>query len=481
MKSVQDYINIYKQIAKNLEITGDSAEVLIQLLSQWSYLNEMELVNYVMESSLETATLTNSKIQHCVDRMYSVFRGSCPRVKLRFIPHRYLNLKDYDLVYSSSNMNLYYHGDPITIAPATKSGEYTEITCILAKVAKTADKTFVDSNRYYVDFLESNLSNDGYITINGEVVPMYRKFSDHIKYGGAFDLTLPDYGMRVYAPDIFRTSNEVTAMNSEERLVEPNTKVAINMFEYCTLEEFPNISKIKLDGTEMPPKTDQLDSEAYPGITVYKEVPKDTMISIHYKANRDRYVNSIMRSNSDICAMLEEYFPDKVLKGGTVYEFVKSADGEKIELSIFYIPYNEDNLITIDDVENFCKDNKSYYVTEDINVVQGEKCKVRFDINVELYQNYRIDDDIKSILSEYENKFGIDLESKIGEIESAIAKISNVRSVLRLKDDEGNIKSGVQFHEIDSDGNKIPYVPSKTKYCEIEFNMNSTIYRRSMS
>ena len=73
MKSIQDYISIYRDIADNLEITGDSVEVLVQLLAQWSYLNENELVNYVNESSLETAQLTNSKIQHCVDSVYSVF------------------------------------------------------------------------------------------------------------------------------------------------------------------------------------------------------------------------------------------------------------------------------------------------------------------------------------------------------------------------------------------------------------------------
>lgn len=483
MKSIQDYINTYKQIAKNLEITGDSAEILVQLLSQWSYLNEMELVNYVMESSIETAILTNSKIQHCVDRMYSVFRGSCPRVKLRFIPHKYLNFKDYDLVYSSSRVNLYYHGDPITIAPSTKLDEYVEIDCILAKVVKTATKTFVDSNRYYVDFLESNLSNDGYITINGEVIPMYRKFSDHIKYGGAFDLTLPDYGMRVYAPDVFRTSNEVDSMNEGEHLVEPNTKVEINMFEFCTLEDFSNLDKIRIDGTEMPTKDNQLDSETYPGITLYKEVPRDTMISTHYKANRDRYVNSIMRSNLDVCSMLEEYLPNKIIKGGAVYEFTKEGEGDdaKVKLMIYYIPYDNDNLVTTDDVDNFCRDNKSYYVTEDIQVIKGDECKVRFDVNVELYKNYRIDDEVKPILLQYEDKFNIDLESKIGEIESAISKISNVRSILRLKHDDGTITSGIQFKEIDQDGNKIDYIPYKTKYCKIEFNINSTVYRRSVS
>ena len=304
----------------------------------------MELVNYVNESSLETAALENSKIQHCVDRMYSVFRGSCPRVKLRFIPHKYLRLKDYDLVYSSGNINLYYHGDPIVISPATKSEEYTTITCILAKTIKTYNRTFVNSNRYYVDITETNLSNDGYVKINGDIIPIYRKFSDHIRYGGLFDLTIPDYGMRIYAPDIFRSINE--SESSDEELVESGTTVEANMFEYCILDDFSSgLDKIKIDGIEMPLKSDILDSEDYPGITLIKETPRDELISLHYKANRDRYSNSIIRSNSDIGVLLEEEFPDKVVKGGTTYEFNKSDESETT-LDIYYIPYNTDNLIT---------------------------------------------------------------------------------------------------------------------------------------
>lgn len=477
MKSIQDYISIYRDIADNLEITGDSVEVLVQLLAQWSYLNENELVNYVNESSLETAQLTNSKIQHCVDRMYSVFRGSCPRVKLRFIPHKYIKLKDYDLVYSSGSVNLYYHGDPIVISPSIKSDEYSIITCILAKNMKVINKVFADSNRYYVDITESNLSNDGYVKINGDIIPMYRRFSDHIRYGGLFDLTLPDYGMRIYAPDIFRKSSLISSMNSDEALVEPGTTVEADMLEFCTLEDFTSgLDKIKLEGTEMPSSSDKLDSETYPGITIYGETPRDTVTSIHYKANRDRYTNSIIRSNLDVGALLEESIPDKIVKGGTTYEFMKND--ESLVLKIYYIPYDESNLVTKDEIDNFKSSNKSYYVTEDIEVIKGTKCTVRFDIDVELYKNYRIDNEVESILSKYEDIFNIDLNSKIPEIEAAISKIPNVRMVIKTRDEDEILQPGIKVWEINSEGDKVEYIRNKTKYCKVEFNLISTIYRR---
>lgn len=476
MKSLQDYIDDYRGVVNNLELSGDSVEVLVQLLAHYSYMSEMEYMNITNEASLERASLTNSKIQLCVDRMYSVFRGTCPRVKLRFTPMRYLKLKKFDKIYSSGGVNLYYDGDPITIPPSSKSQNYVTISCILAKEVITDEKIFNESNRYYVDFYDADVTNDGYVKVNDNIVPTYRKFSDHIRYGGLFDLTLPDYGMRLYGPDIFRSTNEVYSMNSDEVLPSPNTKVEINMFKYCSLSDFSNLDKIKLDGTEMPTEEEMLESENYPGITLYAESERDSLISIHYKANRDRYSNSIIRSNLDIGVLLEEELPSKVLKGGTVYEF----DRESLTLDIYYIPYSEENLITTEDVEQFNKNNKAYYVAEKINVYPGKKVTVQFDINIELYQNKRMDDDVEKILKEYEDKFNIDLEDKIGEIEAAIAKLSNVRSILRVRESDGSVSSGVKVYEIDEDGNRIPYVPEKTKYCKVDFNLISEIYKREI-
>ena len=86
MRSLQDYIDIYKNIAKNLNLQGDSVEVLAQMLANASYISEVENITYAQEASLEKATLMNSKIQHCMNDMYSVFRGSCPRVIIKFKP-----------------------------------------------------------------------------------------------------------------------------------------------------------------------------------------------------------------------------------------------------------------------------------------------------------------------------------------------------------------------------------------------------------
>ena len=89
MKSVQDYIDRYKGVVKNLGYAGESADILIQLLANASWIGEVENASYMAESSLEKASLINSKIQHCVDMMYSVYRGACPRVIMKIKPTKY--------------------------------------------------------------------------------------------------------------------------------------------------------------------------------------------------------------------------------------------------------------------------------------------------------------------------------------------------------------------------------------------------------
>ena len=42
MKSLQDYIDIYRGIANKLNITGDSVEILSQMLANASFISEVE-------------------------------------------------------------------------------------------------------------------------------------------------------------------------------------------------------------------------------------------------------------------------------------------------------------------------------------------------------------------------------------------------------------------------------------------------------
>ena len=53
MNSKQYYIDTFRGIAEGLNLYGDSAELLIQLLAESTYISEVEHVVYMQESSLE--------------------------------------------------------------------------------------------------------------------------------------------------------------------------------------------------------------------------------------------------------------------------------------------------------------------------------------------------------------------------------------------------------------------------------------------
>lgn len=493
MKSLQDYINTYREIADNLQLTGDSVELLIQMIANATYISEVEQVSYANEASLERATLLNSKIQHCDNMMYSVYRGKCPRVILRFKCNKIMSYKRNDIVYSSNRFALYYDQDAQTFYPDSNEGKIHTIECILAAERIIDTQTLPDYNRYYIDLNYNNLSNDCYVKVNGNDVKVYRRFADHLRYGGIFDLTIPNFGMRLYAPDIFRKVPEIESYEGDEDLPPANTQITTGVYRYCLLSDFneSELSRINIKGTEFPSK---LPSETFPGITLISEVPRDTTEKIHYKANRERYTNSIIRSNTDIGWMLEEMFPDKVVKGGTFYDFIKlrklepeivddetgeTTLGYKLRLWIYYIPQNDIKKITDSDQKKFIEECSSYYVTEDIRILEGERCDVVFTLNVETYQDVRIDDEVLGILSQYENIFNMNLKDKLAEIESAVCKIPNVKSFIRTMDTEGNIvDTGIGFYQKKKDGTRVEYTPDKTKYCRIDCSIGSKVIAR---
>ena len=110
MRSLQNYVDIYRTIANNNNLVGDSVEMLVQLLAQASYISEVESVSYVQEASLEKAKLMNSKIQRCMDEMYSAFRGTCPRVILNIRPKAPFTFNMFDEIIKSNTFKVYYLG-----------------------------------------------------------------------------------------------------------------------------------------------------------------------------------------------------------------------------------------------------------------------------------------------------------------------------------------------------------------------------------
>ena len=496
MRSLQDYINIYRGIANRLNLQGDSVEILSQMLANASYISEVENITYAQEASLEKSTLINSKIQHCVDNMYSVFRGSCPRVILNIRPTKYLSYNIYDEVISSNSFKVYYLGyyntsstvqgsdsnpisgeegfefSPITIAPAVSENDTYTLICLLAKETVSRNWTLNESNTYYVSCLESDLSDDFWVKINGEFFNTTRQFSDHILNGSIFDLTLPSFGSRLYVADIFRER-----MEREESSTPANTQIEALYYKYSQISTYntSELRKLNIRGAEMVTfDSSWIAGRGYTelgtGLAFMPEVERDDIVTIHYKANRDRYVNSILRSNSDIGTVLEETYPDKIVSGGTTYEFTQSS-GSNNKVTIYYVPFSNSTILTEEEKDSFIEDRRAYYITDNIEILRGLQYTAVFNIDVEIFQNISIEQDISDILDDYSNKFGINFSSILEEIRSLISKISNVKQVSSLEvtyiaEDGSTITDPSRINTIEN---------SKNVYYTIDYIINSTL------
>ena len=556
MRNLQDYINKYYTIAQNLGYTGDSIEVLVQLLANASYISEVENVAYLQESSLEKSSLINSKIQHCMDNMYSVFRGLCPRVVMKIRPTSYLTLKPFDLIQQSSSFSVYYLGYYKLIQPSSNSGDssrpavdsniidssiigssshrsgsdrsastvvdftrlsdldsldsekypgefiYSGVTlkpsvdtesyiiiCLISPKIHQVDKTVNTRNTYYVDCPIDNLSNDVLVKVNGEQAEVTRNFADHIlkptKY--VFDLTLPSFGSRIYTANYFSTLDRTDRSDSVG--IEVNTKISATYFEWSRLEDYnqSELRRLSYKGAELVEFNETwLTANMYSelskgsGLCFVKEVGRDDLNTIHYKANRNRYVNSMVRSNNDIGTILEENFPQYVKSGGTSYVFNTLGNNSGSELKIYYIPKDESRLIpdTSDDpgkgvssIEDFIEKEQAYYIiTKNIKVLKGDRYTAEFNISLELYRNSTEDlnGSIGSILkSTYERKFNtVFNDTTIEEVKSLISKFSNIKRINSL---------GITFLNSRGDIVKMSDIDPIISYFDISYNVSTLV------
>ena len=507
MRTLQDYRDIYKEVARKLNITGDSVEILVQLLANATYISEMETASYIQESSLERATLVNSKIQHCMDGMYSVFRGRCPRIIIKFKPTKYFTFSMYEKIISSNNFGVYYLGyydpssvssdrpnnlpledgfvyGPCTIKPAVDSESSVTIICLLSREVVDKSWTLSSNNTYYVDVLSENLSNDMWVKIGSsntgdmEYWDVTRLFSDHILNNYIFDLTTTSYGSRLYVADIFRSG----VLTDEVEEAPVNLRIQAEYFKYSTLESYneSELKKLTIKGGELVGFDKEFleprgYSEISKGICILSEVSRDDIRTIHYKVNRDRYANSIFRSNNDVGIILEEMYPEKVISGGTNFIF-RAGNGNNSSVYLYYVPANRYNELTDLEIEEFIRNREAYYVTDTINIEAGECYTANFTIDIELYRADSVDQEIAEILKTYEDQFGIDLNGKIDEIKTLISKISNIKQIkgfdITYIDQNNRQVDSRRFY--DRTGNILPNIYFKTEY-----TVNSIIQSKS--
>ncbi len=526
MKTLNNYISEYSNIAKRLGYTGESINILVHMLANASYISEVEQVAYTREASLDKALYMNSKIQHCMDHMYSVYRGHCPRVVISVNFLRPVSFMPYDEIVRSSNFSIYYigeyikevddemeveveeedtNGDIITRKKSLYKWTYREgqlslsnadlgqryIVGFIAPSKSTSTITTSSYQKYFIESSVGNLSNDVCVKISetGEMPKVSRNFSDHIldPTKSVFDLTTTDYGSRVYFFDYFTginehlTWNDVSESEAADETSSVNVQVEATFYTYSTLDSYNSseLSRILIKGGELVPF--DLDSDnnflfgklGFPekGIVYIRETPRDVLSTIHYKANRSRFLNTILRSNADVGYILEEYYPEAVKSGGTYYKFTNQGDINLLD--IYYIPQGQG--LTAGQIEDFKSKRKAYYVADSdyININAGTKWKANFDISLELFKN--LNEDYYTsvgktlIIEPYKERFGIIFDDDLlEEIKAKISKLDNIKKI-----------SGFQVTYEDSIGNIIESLDEvelpEALYYEINVTITTTV------
>lgn len=432
MKSIQDYRNIYREIASNLGIQGDSVELLVQLLAQHSYINEVENASYLREASMESAVLMNSKIQHCMDDMYSVFRGECPRLILNFTPLNVFNFHRYDEVAVSSNFKLYYLGyvdeggdyiyEDCSFYPSLESSEEKTYQIITLLSRDKVEKEWMTNylNLYYIDCLEENLSNDMYLTHENQIIPVTRDFATHIVKNQVFDLTLPSFSSRLYIAD--------SQFSKDGEEAEENLSLKATYFTYTTLDSINEneIGRISISGMKL------VDDETFEkGIKKIAEKPRDSVYSLHYKASKDKFISTMIRSNDDICRLFKETFIGYISTNGVIYDSSTVSDGTVI---IKYILANDKTPdIPSKEKDEFVENAKAYYITDLLKLEQVKPVTVYLNLELVLYNNVDssgLGTSIQDIVDKYSRSFlDKDLKDIEPEIKGQVEKISCVKYV----------------------------------------------------
>ena len=475
MNSVTQKVEKLRSIASSLGLQGESVEAIIQMLGYALHTSEVEHIAYTQEASLERATEVNSKIQHCVNMMYSVFRGSNPRVIITFSPQKRFTFNPGDLVAKTSTFSAYYLGywddvegefieSGITIYPGGLS--YTKtILCVLSQYELT-DTWKIDTGNLFYHTVQkardrqfAKLSSDFVLFISdtqdGEYTQLRttRRFSEHERQGYFFDLTLPGFGINIYYPNKYEELINRRSEYSDKWLkIKVQEEMSLSDINPGDLENLVISGSVPVEIPEDVLKAfDSEDriSHADKGLLYIYESGHDSMESIHYLANKNRYSGSYLATNSDLSFLLAETFPNKIRQtDGVICKFDEGSN----DIVLYYIPTNASLEITGSEKNRFIGEQSAYYVTKNIDIRRAPRYNAKITLNLDLYAINNLSEEIDEILKRYQYKFGVDLGNEENqtpdylEIKSLVSKIDEVKYI-----------SGMDITYTNTDGEEISY------------------------
>lgn len=438
MKSIEEIENNLRIAAKSHDLVGDSLEILIKLLAFNQYEVQLATTNALLESNPATASNLNSIISHAGSNMYSVYRGSNPRVQMSITIESPLSLTYLEEVYSTQEFKLYY-SRCFTDSGVEIPGDYR------FTVGKVYTMEFIVSSSRVIDYLSTSANSsislesisEGIsedlslkkLGVNSSALKLTRDFGDHIdssKYTESesliFVLTLPGSGVRFYH------SNPLGFDASSEYIL-----------TYLPYYE-GSITKDDLDAFSLNLHTIDRDS-----ITIKERIPVESLESINYNARRTLVTQSRVRTNQDLIDALLSRVP--YIRDANIHEFNKDTD----ELIINYIPIDSyksdlfsDFQLSSSDVSRYI-DSKLYYITDNIvfkplmDATNSRKLSISLDFKLLSELDFEL---VVNYISKFEYKLGVTLSipelvgyvSSFNSVVYCIVKVIDLASGMEIKD-----------------------------------------------
>lgn len=155
MKSLSTYKLELTEIAARLGYSGIVVDMITSLLAYSIHENDFNNMIRANEMDPDKSTRINNIIDFAISRMYSIYRGTNPKILLTIRADLYQQLTKHQLIWSGKGFNVYN----LTEVNLSKDQEYT-IECIVATSMESIESTSEMRHPFFIDFSTKDVSED---------------------------------------------------------------------------------------------------------------------------------------------------------------------------------------------------------------------------------------------------------------------------------------------------------------------------------
>lgn len=421
MKKLHEIESELKEIAHSNGFTGDSVDLLVKLIAYNRYEAETSVRVALLESVPDRAANINSNILHAMNEMYSIYRGDNSRVFAKVKVNGNVQLSKFDKVFTDKRNTLFYShciDDRGVEIHETFNFVYGKTYTLVLIKSDTVKKNIlsVDANNLYIlESLDSDISETYELVSNlGTELPVKttKDFGKHIDRSMegtdsfdpiAMDLTIPDYGLRVYSPTEsgFLSSTDYTL-----------TYVPFDDEDI----EIQDLEKLNIPGF-------LVDIES---LEVLDHTPRESVQNFLYNLKREAVTQNRTRSNSDLVDAFMASFSNKVRDVK-----LRFYDLQLDKLTLNYIPLESNTIPYFREIRPEERDafveNLLYYVTKDIEFIpmydETHAQFIRVEIDMVISETVDVD-----AINEYLRTFEYRIDGKINKHE-ILGQINEFRGV----------------------------------------------------